>query len=455
MTLVTKTEARSAEDAAGSKTQIQPNRIIDNAAMQAMKPLNLTPLRARALLRSRQDGLQWPGHFLRPDKGLARAYPYLLRHGLVEMVDDGTVWSGRSRGSGKTFRRYRLTDLGRQITPPPLLPAPVLEPHTVAELRPENIRNIHNWFRFRLAGRGRVTICACDGSTGGNHVTVWQRHDGSMAYSPESLAQDLYYHIRLSLPRSVITSMRVYAPRQYAPDEARKADPRPWWEWEPRRKAIPVETSSFIRQLRIVSWVAVTFYIAGDPIPLLPAPPPKPPLPAAWTVGAAYVRHCLEVIDDRLAVWESLTPEGQAALLVLYRTRAESWIPLKGVSDSVLRKLNHELLIFLVGGEAKISGRGVDLVELLAGVDADDTDDPPVVLSAPTGPTWPRVDDRLWQTGETDTEEETAVHEAQDYARRLDEAQHPLDEAQHTLDEAQRPLDEAPATEAAGEEVAS
>lgn len=329
----------------------------------------LTPLQFKALYAIYQDGLRERGRFVVPRPGYSRPCPALVRRGLLEGVEVRRVW-GRYRRASVT-RAYRVTDAGRA-----LLPRPSVPPAPVAPQRP---------VALSAAGRHAVRLDLSDGGwkdvrvlghPDGCSLTVFFRleplpYGAPSAYSPEAFAEDMAVFVRRLLPRAAVTAVAAHPARAYPGDDRRaaglKTGPNP---------VIKTDTIQRIRNVRRVAWAAVTFHLQED-MPLLAAGPAAPapnvahsPSPRVERGLGGEVDDLPPVTIDQQAIWDGLTVEAQAALVLL--SGRPGWQPVRGVAESDLRALDHDLLIFWQRQlqEARITARGQDLVAAMVSVES-------------------------------------------------------------------------------------
>lgn len=303
---------------------------------------NMTPTRARALYWLRRQGIKFPGQFHAAQNGHGRALGELARKGLVERK-----YETRPRRMKRPYRKamYRLADQGRRITPMPEFP-PLQGPHMARRLGKAERHIISGYLNWTI-GVERVVFV-------GVQVTAWARPTTSNLYSLESYAGDLYAYIRLRFPESVIEDTRLYKRRGR-------------------------------------SWVSLTFHLAGEPLPLLPAGPMPLLLPApkeemitcegavrretgnAQPTGPQWTPEPASANDnEHAAIWRGLCPEARAILALLYAN--PGWQLMNRWGDAqierALHQLDMELLIFRNrAGEARISSRGVELIEEYAALE--------------------------------------------------------------------------------------
>lgn len=365
------------------------SRQIDQAG-----PAMLTPLQFKALYAIYQDGLRERGRFVVPRPGLSRPCPALVRHGLLEGMEVRRVW-GRYRRASVT-RAYRVTDAGRA-----LLPRPSVPPAPVAPQRPVLLDAAGRHDLRAAIGEGWKDVRVL-GHPDGCSLTAFFRleplpYGAPSAYSPAAFAEDMAVFVRRLLPRAAVTAVAAHPARAYPGDDQRaaglKRGPNP---------VIKTDTIQRIRNVRRVAWAAVTFHLQedmpllaagivaagpvalGDPVPSLllidPAPEALPAVVASLSpalLSNAVVRGTGSEVDDlppitvdQQAIWNGLTVEAQAALVLL--SGRPGWQPVRGVADSDLRALDHDLLIFWQRQlqEARITARGLDLVAVMVSVES-------------------------------------------------------------------------------------
>lgn len=355
------TKSAPIQTAAKAISQNHDDRITDATPMQS--PIRLTPLRLKALLAAHDDSLHYPGRFLQPRPGLARPYADLARAGLLEVTTDRPIYGRYHRTYAP--RRYRLTDAGRETCraalPAVRLPIPPAMPQRPRHLQAHELRDIkaaltNGWRDMRLALH-----------PDGTALTLWARLIPSdrEQYSPTAFAADLTTFILKAMPRAAVTATATYPARPFPGDEHRAAGLK-------SGSLASTETIQMIRNVRRVAWVSITFHLQED-IPLLCAGQGGPSLltiaPAAPVASVWPVALVPEEITPQM-IWDDLTVEAQALLVALSGQRG--WQPVRGASDSDLRGLDHELLIFWQRQlrEARITARGLDLVEAMVSVEA-------------------------------------------------------------------------------------
>lgn len=343
--------------------QTQPDGITFEAAVSSFR---LTAARMKALAFLRDAHRADPGYFRQPRRGTAAVYAALLKEGYVERIKVANGYRGTYAES--SHWEYRLTPQGRALVPAPAkLRRRCVDAHAPRPLTAGQVARLRAFLTWKNPYPSRRLIIHPDGAT----CTAWlrcpdylpARAASGRGYTLDQFVEDWIEHLRLAIPAAfggatvAIEAVRTYEPRPIQPGPY--APPAFDFLENPRVLAC----WHAIEHARAGAWVAITFCIpnlllaAENPV----APEPEP----AVSVNDWPVELAPEVDETPLGQWRRLPAEAQAVLVTLHRAGVAA--PVRGASESALRTLDHELLIFRWPQlqEARISSRGLDLVEAM------------------------------------------------------------------------------------------
>ena len=261
MTLYVNTQVSGFAGGLASFKSPQSNPAID-------KPL--TAAEYRALYAARQDSIRAPGCWTLPQGNgvTTQSLNRLVKRGLLErkIESENTGRLSGRRNRTTTWTYFRVTDRACELLKPELPPVPVRGPHYAQRLSDAAVDAISDHFLPPTYLKSSVIYPEIERwvFTSDTAVTFYHAWYPDEDLSTEAFAANLLAYIRLTMPRAVITGVQIYGERPVHHSGGN----------------VPRDIRGLFKRWKKLHWVAISFYFAGEDMPLLAAPKVAGLLPA-------------------------------------------------------------------------------------------------------------------------------------------------------------------------------